>query len=147
MQSVMPESDKHRCLVKAMAIKFSIDVNMRVCADIDPIHGFPYPSKIAGYIPDIYAQHQKSHRKYICEVKTFHDLETQRSNKQINAFVDYINNGLDNVFILAGDAQTTRRARTILRWMVPEFHNCSFRVFDGLNYWEFNRRKEQWLLH
>ena len=145
----MPESDKHRCLVKAMAVKFSnIAPDMRVHADIDRVHGFQPPYHIDGYIPDIYAYNTTSRRKYICEVKTVRDLETQRSGEQIHTFVDYINKGCDNIFLLAGDAQTATRAKTILRFMITGngFHNCSVQVFDGLDYWVFDRDKNSWPL-
>ncbi len=145
----MPESEIHKNLVKSIADDLlKIDSDIKVYADLDPCYGFDKPHKINGHIPDVYALHKKSHKQYIGEAKTRGDLQSSRSVEQISQLISYIDRPLGNTFILATNGSTAPNAKAKLRFMIVEkkFNDCSIQVYDGLDYWKFDRGKQTWLL-
>jgi len=125
------------------------DSNIYVCAELSD---YPRVPKISGYRPDVYGRHVYTGCEYICEAKTFKDLETTRSNAQIQAFLRYLKwqSRQHSSFILGGYGQTAVRAKTLLRFAMKEvgFLDCSIQVFDGLDRWILNKENgETWHLY
>ncbi len=126
-------------MVKMMADGLSALVaELRVDVDLPDETGYHRPLKISGFIPDVYAWDRTNHKKYICEAKTWSDLETERSFGQMAAFIECVNKEPKGLFILGvyGNAVACR-AKTVLRSLLKEkeFSKETVQVFDGLDYW------------
>ncbi len=132
----MSESDEHKLLVELMANKLASDhEGIDLYADL---HRYPSVPNIYGWHPDVYGFQSQTNREFICEAKTFGDLESIRSKEQIASFLHYLEAGNGNVFMIGGIGRTAQRAKTMLRFhqQVSRFSLCSLRVFDGCDYWE-----------
>jgi hypothetical protein len=72
------------------------------------------PSRIDGFVPDVYAFDAPLTTVIIGEAKTQADLETERSKAQITAFLSFLCQQKAGIFILAVPWQAKRRAHTIV---------------------------------
>ena len=143
----MSESEEHRRLVQLMAEKLYRGGEICVSADRPD---FPSVPSIDGYRPDVYGYHKTTKCEYICEAKTFEDLRTARSIKQISTFINHLELGIGNVLTIGGIGQTASRAKTILRFHAQNraHLNCSLQVFDGLDFWTLDRENKRiWHLY
>lgn len=136
----MSESDEHRDLVRAMSEQLSTDPGIRLHVDLLPSHGWGGREKIGGYYPDVYGIHAKTGVEHICEAKTYRDLETCHSRKQIRSFVFHLNQKAHGTFTLGAYGMASERAKTILRFLAMDtgFHAPVFQVFDGRDYWRLD---------
>lgn len=135
----MSESNEHRDLVLKMTeILQQRYPRFRLVSDIRlSLGGQDIPPIIDSRRPDIFAQRQEA--VLIGEAKTFQDLETKRSEAQINAFIQHVEKH-GGCFILGvyGDG-AANRAKTILRFASKRFplKQCQLEVFDGMDCWKF----------
>ncbi len=110
----MAESSKHTALVQII-----INYIGREYADIsglgivndlcNPLHA-EKPSRIEGFVPDVYAFNAPLTTVIIGEAKTSDDLETEHSRRQITAFLSYLGHQQTGIFIMAVPWQLKRRA-------------------------------------
>ena len=99
------------------------------------LHG-EKPNRIGGFVPDVYACDAPLTTIIIGEAKTPDDLETERSRKQITAFLSFLGHQQAGVFILAVPWQLKRRADMIvstLRNAVGATHVQTV-TLDGLGF-------------
>jgi hypothetical protein len=75
------------------------------------------PSRIGGFVPDVYAFDAPLTTVIIGEAKTSTDLETQHSAKQMLAFLSHLGEQQTGIFILAVPWQAKRRAQTIIEML------------------------------
>lgn len=118
----MPESAMHADLVKAI-LAFAAhelgslaDIAVREDA-VRPLRG-ERPPRIAGYTPDVYAVDVPTTRTLIGEAKTRTDLETEHSQRQIAAFLDYSAQSPGGLFILAVPMIARPAARRLIKRLV-----------------------------
>jgi hypothetical protein len=78
-----------------------------------PLHA-EKPSRIAGYVPDVFAFDAPMTVVIVGEAKTANDLESEHSLNQIRAYMSYLGQQHSGIFILAVPWQATRRAHTIV---------------------------------
>src|SRR3712207_431503 len=72
------------------------------------------PNRIGGFVPDVYAFDAPLTTVIIGEAKTQDDLETERSRKQITAYLCYLGQQQTGILILAVPWQAKRRAQAIV---------------------------------
>lgn len=88
-------------------------------------HGFgaDRPPRIGGHTPDVFASDLPVSFRLIGEAKTVPDLETERSRRQIKAFLDHLALYPNSIFYLAVPPTALARARFVLRSLSsPEEH-------------------------
>jgi hypothetical protein len=78
-----------------------------------PLHA-ERPSRINGFVPDVYAFDAPLTTVIVGEAKTGDDLETQHSKKQFEAFLAFLGRQQTGIFILAVPWQLKRRAEAII---------------------------------
>jgi hypothetical protein len=99
-----------------------------------PDFGRDRPQTIGGFLPDVFASDLPVTFEVIGEAKTFPDLETDRSLRQIAAFLDYLAVRPGSAFYLTVPPFTAVRARTILRGLLQPHHGAiRIEVHDGLD--------------
>jgi len=87
---------------------------MAVINDLSsPVHA-EKPNRIDGFVPDVYAFDAPLTTVIIGEAKTRDDLETERSRKQITAYLSYLGQQQSGIFILAVPWHAKRRAQAIV---------------------------------
>ena len=114
----LAESNTHTALVQII-----IDYIGRTHSDIpalgvvtdlsSPLHA-EKPNRIGGFVPDVYAFDAPLTTVIIGEAKTPHDLETERSKKQMTAFLAFLGQQQTGIFILAVPWALKRRAAVIV---------------------------------
>ena len=114
----MAESSKHTALVQVIIkyIKY-IGREHAGLGIINDLSGPLYaekPNRIDGYVPDVYAFDAPLTTMVIGEAKTQDDLETERSRKQMTAFLSFLGMQESGVFILAVPWHLKRRAAAIV---------------------------------
>lgn len=72
------------------------------------------PNRIGGYVPDVYAFDAPLTTVIIGEAKTPDDLETDHSTKQMTAFLSFLGQQKQGIFILAVPWALKRRAAAIV---------------------------------
>lgn len=72
------------------------------------------PPRIAGFVPDVFAEDVPPTVTIIGEAKTSSDLGTLRSRQQIRAFLEHLALRQRGVFIIAVPWQASRAARSVL---------------------------------
>ena len=77
--------------------------------------GADRPPTIGGFTPDVFASDVPSTFRVVGEAKTPSDLETERSRRQITAFLDHLTLYEGSTFYLAVPFFTAPRARFILK--------------------------------
>jgi hypothetical protein len=122
----MPESASHARLVQF--ILSHIDREFGSLSDIAvkednalSLRG-ERPPMIGGYVPDVYVTNVPTTFTIIGEAKTRKDLETEHSQAQVRAFLDFLAHTPGGVFILSvplAAAATARRIINIASREVP----------------------------
>jgi hypothetical protein len=93
------------------------------------------PSRIDGFVPDVYAFDAPLTTIIIGEAKTRRDLETDRSRKQITAYLSFLAHQETGIFILAVPWHARRRAHALVEALRGEARAASVQTFtlDDLN--------------
>ena len=120
----MAESSTHSALVQIIIRYIGREhaqiMALGVVTDLSsPLHA-EKPSRIGGFVPDVYAFDAPLTTVIIGEAKTFTDLETGRSRKQISAFLSFLCQQPTGIFILAVPWQAKQRAREIIKTLRAE---------------------------
>lgn len=115
----MAESVKHTALVQAIISYIGREhmhlTGLGVINDLSsPLHA-EKPHRIDGFVPDVYAFDAPLTTVIIGEAKTQDDLETDRSRRQIAAFLTFLSQQATGIFIIAVPWQVKRRATTIVQ--------------------------------
>ena len=114
----MAESSQHAALVQIIIgyIKREHgDVTaLGIVDDLSSAIGAEKPNRIEGFVPDVYAFNAPRTTTIIGEAKTKDDLDTERSKKQIAAFLSHLRHQDAGVFIIAVPWQVKRRAQAIV---------------------------------
>jgi hypothetical protein len=86
--------------------------------------GADRPMTIGGFTPDLFASDVPATFRVVGEAKTADDLESERSRRQVEAFLDHLCLYPDSTFYLAVPYFTAPRARFLLRsWRRVEHSN------------------------
>jgi hypothetical protein len=95
--------------------------------------GLNRPFSIGGYTPDLFASDLPTTFEVVGEAKSASDLETERSGRQIRAFLDHLSLRPDSSFYLSVPPFTRSRAYAILTGLIqPEHSSIHIEVFDGV---------------
>lgn len=128
----MPESATHAGLVRSI-VRFaesefgSLD-NVAIREDaICPMRG-EKPPRIGGYTPDVYAADVPTTRTLVGEAKTQADLETQHSERQIAAFLEFLARTPGGIFVLAVPLTAGATARRLTAEMNARFVGTPTRI-------------------
>jgi hypothetical protein len=98
----MAESTNHSALVQTIIRYIGKEhSHCGVLHDLPSAIGSEKPSRIGGFVPDVYAFDAPLTTIIIGEAKTRNDLETERSRKQISAFLSFLGLQATGIFILA----------------------------------------------
>lgn len=94
--------------------------------------GINRPRTIDGFIPDLFASDLPTTFEIVGEAKTPSDMDTPRSRRQLQAFLDYLRIRPGSVFLLAVPPYVRPRAKAVLQdiWK-PEFDAVSVTIIDG----------------
>lgn len=96
--------------------------------------GSDRPPTIGGFLPDLFASDLPVTFEVVGEAKTFPDLESDRSRRQIVAFLDHLAFRPGSTFYLTVPPFTAVRARTIVRSLLQPHHAAiQIEVHDGLD--------------
>ncbi|WP_146208938.1 hypothetical protein [Azospirillum sp. TSO22-1] len=97
-----------------------------------PAFGANRPPSIGGFLPDVFASDLPATFEVVGEAKTFPDLESERSARQIRAFLDHLAVRPASTFYLAVPPFTGARARAILnRLCEPAHAHVRLEIIDG----------------
>ncbi|MBF2759079.1 MAG: hypothetical protein ISN28_02230 [Ectothiorhodospiraceae bacterium AqS1] len=136
----MAESDEHRLLVGIMMKNLKSlyqHKSASITADID---SYARPPNIGNFRPDIFINIRQDNKIIICEAKTWPDLKSQRSEKQILSFLTYLESAPKcGCFILGGFGHfMSEYGKSMLRNLRLKhgISACSLQVFDGLDCWQ-----------
>lgn len=94
-------------------------------------HGFggDRPLPISGFTPDVFASDVPATFRVVGEAKTPADLETERSRRQLLAFLDHLALYSGSAFYLAVPFPSAPRARALLRSVqMPEHQAVAVEV-------------------
>ena len=125
----MPESATHaflvRVIIEYVEREFGnlVDIGIRDDA-IHPVRG-ERPPMIEGYVPDVYVTDVPTTRTLIGEAKTQKDIETEHSMRQISAFLKYLAETRNGVFVLSVPLVAGPTARRVLSEINREFPGAS----------------------
>ena len=72
------------------------------------------PQRVNGYIPDVFASDVPSTFHIIGEAKTHGDIVSQRSKRQVKAFLDFLSAYSNSIFYLAVPVFSQPRANQLL---------------------------------
>lgn len=131
----MPESIAHRNLVNRLVREVSSAMGGgTVVCRVDGILSLGNaPPVLNGHRPDVYAFDR--HTSVIGEAKPPSDLESERSKRQLDAFVSYVAENPSHHLVLAVDWETSVTARGMLRRLATESNDLRRRlhVSDGVS--------------
>ena len=115
MEARLAESSKHTALVQVIISYIGREhAGLGIINDLSgPLYA-EKPNRIDGYVPDVYAFDAPLTTVVIGEAKTQDDLETERSRKQMTAFLSFLGFQKSGVFILAVPWHLKRRAAAIV---------------------------------
>ena len=80
---------------------------------VHPLRG-ERPPRVEGYVPDVYVTDVPTTMTLIGEAKTLHDIETEHSRRQIFAFLKYLSNTHNGIFVLSVPLFSGAMARRFL---------------------------------
>lgn len=133
----MPESATHAGLVQAVIafaeLELGMLANLAVRDDsVRPLRG-ERPPRIHGYVPDVFAINVPTTATLIGEAKTREDLETERSQNQISAFLRYLSETRNGIFVLGVPLTAVATARRLVAQLHAPFPRTQTRtiVIDG----------------
>ena len=91
------------------------------------------PFCIGRYTPDLFASDLPATFEVLGEAKTPSDLETERSARQISAFLDHLALRPGSSFYLSVPPYARARAHAVLNRLIqPEHWSVHIEVFDGV---------------
>lgn len=116
---VLAESIKHTALVQVILTYIGREHahlnGLGVINDLSGPLGAEKPNRIDGFVPDVYALDAPLTTVIIGEAKTQDDLETERSRKQLMAYLTYLGQqDQTGILIVAVPWQVKRRAQAIV---------------------------------
>ena len=112
---VLAESSKHTALVEVILRYISREhAGLGIINDLSSPLYAEKPNRIGGYVPDVYAFDAPLTKIVIGEAKTQDDLETERSRKQLAAFLSYLGLQQTGIFVLAVPWHLKRRGAAIV---------------------------------
>ena len=119
------ESATHARLVEALVRL--VEERHRLCAGLVVFadhHSFgrDLPPRIGSHLPDVFACDVPAGLRLIGEAKTIPDLETNRSRRQLKAFLDHLSLYPLTAFYLAVPPTALARARYVLRSVASPEH-------------------------
>ncbi len=95
--------------------------------------GADRPARIESFLPDLFASDLPVTFEVLGEAKTIPDLESPRSARQLQAFLDYLAVRPGSCFYLSVPPFTAARGRAVLRRLVgPQHAGVCIKVLDGL---------------
>jgi hypothetical protein len=125
------ETAQHVRLVEALAAEISTRharlYSLTLFLDL-PAYRRDRPRPIAGFIPDVFAVDVPETCRIIGEAKTPLDLETDRSRKQIEAFLTHLSRFPNTNFYLAVPLLYRSRAESLLGCAATSASAASVRV-------------------
>lgn len=114
----MAESDLHKELVNAMyqwiSFQWFNGDSWQVFVDDGDAKTGPRPPAVQGHRPDVYGRLHGSTGVIIGEAKTPRDLETQRSQDQLSAYLRYCADSNDSCLVVAVPWTHVAAARALL---------------------------------
>jgi hypothetical protein len=121
----MSESSTHASLVLALiefaALELGPLADLAVRDDsVRPMRG-ERPPRINGHVPDLYATNVPTTATLIGEAKTRADLETERSQGQIAAFLEYLAHTPGSIFVLGVPPSTVATGRRLVERLNAPF--------------------------
>lgn len=119
---LLAESSEHSALVQII-IKYIGREHSQIAAlgivnDLSSPLYAEKPSRIGGFVPDVYAFDAPLTTIIIGEAKTQADLETEHSKRQITEFLSFLGHQKTGIFILAVPWQVKRRAHAIVSTII-----------------------------
>jgi hypothetical protein len=91
------------------------------------------PGTIEGFTPDVFASDLPATFEVLGEAKTPDDLMTDRSRRQLSAFLNYLAVRPNSTFYLAVPPFTKSRSEAILKTLLtPKHASISIEVIDGV---------------
>ncbi len=97
------------------------------------VFGANRPLSISGFMPDLFASDLPATFEVLGEAKTPLDLETQRSARQISAFLDHLAVRPGSSFYLSVPAFSRARAEAFLCGLIrAEHRTVHVQVIDGV---------------
>ena len=133
----MPETRQHRRLVSAVARCVSHALpSAAVLADLPESVGAPIPPAIGGFRPDVWARGPSGETLGLAEAKV-RGLDDDHTHRQISAFLRYLDQSEDTLFVLAVPGEIADSAKTLLRVLRLSEGTVRVRlgVFDELDLW------------
>ena len=95
--------------------------------------GLDRPPSVGGYLPDLFASDLPATFEVIGEAKTPIDLETERSARQIRAFLDHLAVRRGSTFYLSVPPFTKARAQAVLGRLIRAEHaGVTTEVIEGV---------------
>ncbi len=117
----MGESAVHAALVERMAERIAGEYfggdTAAILLDSASGRSTGRPPAVGGHVPDLYVDARKHRLLVLGEAKTTRDLETERSERQIGAFLQYCSLHDNALFVLAVPWHRARFARSLLRML------------------------------
>ena len=111
------ESELHMTLVRSAIASIEADhrhvYSLLIYADL-PSFGSDRPQPVGGHIPDVFAVDAPETLRLIGEAKTPADLESERSCRQIKAFLVHLSRLQNGSFYLAVPRTYRARAASLL---------------------------------
>ena len=124
------ESELHvelvRSVIRAIEADFKHVYSLVLYADL-PNFGRDRPHPISGYIPDVLALDIPETFQVLGEAKTHKDLETDRSQRQIRAFLRHLAASPSASFYLAVPLFLQARAKVLMAHWAREVNATSVR--------------------
>jgi hypothetical protein len=118
------ESTKHTALVQIIinyvAREYAQLPALGIVNDLSAPLRAEKPNRIDGFVPDVYAFDAPLTTVIIGEAKTQADLETERSRKQLTAYLSFLGHQQTGILILAVPWQVKRLANTIVESLRAE---------------------------
>lgn len=114
---------------------------------VDGVEGLGYdkPFSIGNYVPDIYSGRTTPQDVLIvAEAKSDFDIDTPRSILQINAFLSYLEDSGNGLFVMSVSGRVADSAKTRLCLTCQELNivNTTIMVFDTLDFWVLSTNGE-----
>lgn len=110
-------------LVNEVRLRHAVGADVAIFADHHSF-GRNRPARIGGYLPDVFASDVPETFRVVGEAKTEGDLQTDRSARQLAAFLDHLALYPKSAFYLAVPWTIVPRARGLLRTLRKVHHEC-----------------------
>lgn len=121
---LLAESIKHTALVQIIISYIGREhaqlTALGVINDLSSPLRAEKPNRVDGFVPDVYAFDAPLTTVIIGEAKTQDDLETERSRKQLTAYLSHLGHQETGILILAVPWHLKRRANAIVEALRTE---------------------------